>query len=150
MLPIFETRGVPRLRVARGGLHYLWFYVQTRMRLPRLRWGFSPSKRKRTEEALSKAHADLEDHAHNLEAMIAERTAHLQQTITELEAVSYTISHDLRSPLRAMQGFEGTGMGLTIVRKAVHKMNGTIGVRSQVGKGSTFWIELPAPSPRAD
>lgn len=41
-------------------------------------------------------------------------------------------------------GYEGTGMGLAIVRKAVQRMNGTIGVRSRDGHGSTFWIELPA------
>jgi PAS domain S-box-containing protein len=41
-------------------------------------------------------------------------------------------------------GYEGTGMGLAIVRKAVERMNGTVGVRSREGTGSTFWIELPA------
>jgi signal transduction histidine kinase len=40
-----------------------------------------------------------------LETMVAERTAHLQETIGDLQAFSYTVSHDLRSPLRAMQGF---------------------------------------------
>ena len=45
------------------------------------------------------------ERARELEAEVAERTAHLQQTIADLEAFSSTISHDLRSPLRAMQGF---------------------------------------------
>lgn len=38
--------------------------------------------------------------------------------------------------------FEGTGIGLTIVRKAVERMAGQVGVASQPGAGSTFWIEL--------
>ena len=38
--------------------------------------------------------------------------------------------------------FEGTGIGLTIVRKAVERMGGRVGVVSQPGVGSRFWIEL--------
>jgi len=38
--------------------------------------------------------------------------------------------------------FEGSGIGLTIVRKAVQRMGGRIGVESKVGAGSRFWIEL--------
>ncbi len=40
-----------------------------------------------------------------LEATVAERTAKLQETIAELESYSYSISHDMRAPLRAMQSF---------------------------------------------
>lgn len=40
-----------------------------------------------------------------MEAIVAERTAHLKQTIAELEGVSYSLSHDLRGPLRTIQGF---------------------------------------------
>lgn len=39
--------------------------------------------------------------------------------------------------------YEGTGVGLAIVRKAVEKMSGTCGVESDGESGSTFWIELP-------
>ena len=44
-------------------------------------------------------------HAANLEKQVAERTAHLNRSVQSLEGVCYTIAHDLRSPLRAMQGF---------------------------------------------
>jgi PAS domain S-box-containing protein len=39
--------------------------------------------------------------------------------------------------------YTGTGIGLAIVRKAVERMNGTIGVESELGKGCRFYIELP-------
>ncbi|MEZ0258309.1 MAG: ATP-binding protein, partial [Chthoniobacter sp.] len=37
----------------------------------------------------------------------------------------------------------GTGLGLTFCRLAVEAHGGTIGIDSEVGKGSTFWFELP-------
>jgi signal transduction histidine kinase len=38
--------------------------------------------------------------------------------------------------------YEGTGVGLAIVRRAVERMHGQAGVESEPGKGSRFWIEL--------
>ncbi|WP_438481170.1 sensor histidine kinase [Oleiharenicola lentus] len=40
-------------------------------------------------------------------------------------------------------GYEGTGIGLAIVRKAVERMHGRAGVDSNGRQGSAFWIELP-------
>ena len=38
---------------------------------------------------------------------------------------------------------EGSGLGLTVVKKLMDVMNGSVGVESVAGEGSTFWIELP-------
>lgn len=40
-----------------------------------------------------------------LERLVTERTSRLQELVTELEHFSYTITHDMRAPLRAMQAF---------------------------------------------
>jgi PAS domain S-box-containing protein len=42
--------------------------------------------------------------------------------------------------------YPGTGVGLAIVRKAVERMGGRVGLQSKVGQGSRFWFELPSAS----
>jgi signal transduction histidine kinase len=39
--------------------------------------------------------------------------------------------------------YEGTGMGLAIVRRAAERMGGATGLESDGQTGSRFWIELP-------
>jgi signal transduction histidine kinase len=38
--------------------------------------------------------------------------------------------------------YEGTGIGLTIVRKAAERMGAQFGFDSELGRGSQFWIDL--------
>jgi PAS domain S-box-containing protein len=45
---------------------------------------------------------------------------------------------------RLTTGYEGTGIGLAIVRKVVERMGGKVGVVSAPGEGSRFWVELRA------
>ncbi|MDH5573124.1 MAG: ATP-binding protein, partial [Gammaproteobacteria bacterium] len=61
-----------------------------------------------------------------------DRMAELFQPFNRLDAEDSTI--------------EGTGIGLTITRRIVELMGGTVDVESTVNVGSTFWIELPGES----
>jgi PAS domain S-box-containing protein len=57
------------------------------------------------QTALQEANSQLAGKAVELEALVEQRTAKLQETVGELEAFSYSIAHDMRSPLRSLQGF---------------------------------------------
>ncbi len=49
--------------------------------------------------------------------------------------------------LHPPQDYPGTGIGLAIVRRVMDRMGGRTGVESSVGKGSSFWIEIPTDAP---
>jgi PAS domain S-box-containing protein len=43
------------------------------------------------------------------------------------------------------RSYEGSGVGLAIVRRVAERMNGRVGVESELGQGSRFWIEFKVP-----
>jgi signal transduction histidine kinase len=45
--------------------------------------------------------------------------------------------------LHTDRAYEGTGIGLAIVQKAVNKLGGSVRLESEPGKGSTFTLRLP-------
>jgi PAS domain S-box-containing protein len=63
------------------------------------------TQRKKGERALLAAKNEIARHALELEQTVAERTGELRETISELQGFSYSVSHDMRAPLRAMQSF---------------------------------------------
>ena len=57
------------------------------------------------------------------------------------------IDHEHREKIWVMfqrldKSYPGTGIGLALVRKAVERMGGRVGLESEPGRGSRFWIEL--------
>ena len=103
-----KERTVTEYRVVTTDRRVLWLHdnITTVIRDGELRLlgvAVDVTHRREAEEAMRLAHDSLEQR-------VAERTAELRQSIVDLEAFSYSASHDLRSPLRAMLGFAELGL----------------------------------------
>jgi len=93
-----------------GGVPEYYEWRVDRITLPEGRFGVvcyfrDISSHVRARSLLDDANRQLQSQATDLEKIVIERTAQLTETIQELEAFSYSIAHDMRAPLRAMQSF---------------------------------------------
>lgn len=62
-------------------------------------------QRKQTEHQLLATKNELSRYTSGLEKLVSERTESLQQVVEQMEEFSYSISHDLRAPARAMEAY---------------------------------------------
>lgn len=82
----------------------------------------------------------------------AERTDHGIRLWVEDDGIGIDPQHHERifklfERLHGQSEYPGTGIGLSLVRKAVNRMGGACGVESSPGSGSRFWIDFPDACP---
>ena len=79
----------------------------------------------------------------------AERRGEMVRLWVEDNGIGIELRHQQRifgafEIVHSLAGSEGTGIGLAVVKQGMQLMGGEVGVESEPGRGSQFWIELPA------
>jgi signal transduction histidine kinase len=91
--------------------------------------GVTPEVRIRTERRGSQERLWIEDNGIGIDAAYHRKIFNMLERVGDL------------------QRYEGTGIGLAIVQRAVQRMGGACGVESAPGHGSQFWVDLSSVPP---
>jgi PAS domain S-box-containing protein len=86
---------------------------------------------------VTRAQAEVRALNQDLEHRVAERTLELQEANAELESFAYTVSHDLRAPIRHIGGFAGLlrrRIGATLDEKSAHYLANIDGATTRMGE----------------
>jgi signal transduction histidine kinase len=82
------------------------------------------------------------------ETMSAEAVVWIEDNGIGIRAEDQTRIFEAFERIESVPPFPGTGVGLSIVRRTVERMGGTVGVTSNLGVGSRFWVKLRGLPPQ--
>jgi light-regulated signal transduction histidine kinase (bacteriophytochrome) len=81
-----------------------------------------------------------------MEEALKQRTSHLELANQELECFSYSVSHDLRAPLRGIDCYTRmiiNKYGDQFNKRIIKRHEGLVWAEGKVGEGATFYFSLP-------
>lgn len=142
MIPLSSQKGLT-FTYDISGIDNTIYFVGDPLRLGRVMINLIGNAIKYTEQGSVSVEARI--HTHEDDPNI--RLLEFSVTDTGIGIAADKIDHIFEQFAQAdssiTRRFGGTGLGLNIVKRLVEKMNGTIGVESTEGVGSSFWFTLP-------